>query len=233
VGVALLGLLSLASLYYWFWILAIAQAFGPHPRIWFPIGGEVAVLLAAIGIGVWQARTGARLSARAVAVIGVMWSLAALAVWYLFCSPFAGNLPLAIFFAATSWWLAWMWMMLLAPVSRFRRAAVLVALISIVAVFGLSVRSDGIDGQALPKLVWRIAGQIGAPTALAAEATASKAASEGDYPRFRGADGLGVSNGAHLARDWSSRPPRLIWRRAVGAGWSAMAIVGGQVFTQE
>jgi outer membrane protein assembly factor BamB len=233
VRAALLALLSLASLYCWFWIIAIAQAFGPHPYIWVPICGEVAVLLVAIGIGLWQSRAGAKLSARAAAVVGLMWSLAALAVWYLFCSPFSRDLPLAIFFAATSWWLAWMWMMFLMSINTLRRAAVLVALISLVAVFGLSVRSDGIDGQALPKLVWRIAGQIGAPAALAREGTAASTASEGDYPRFRGADGLGVSHIANLARDWSSLPPRLIWRRAAGAGWSAIAVVESQVFTQE
>jgi len=233
VRAALLALLSLASLYYWFWIIAIAQAFGPHPRIWIPIGGQLTVLLAASGIGAWQSRAGGKLSARAADVIGLSWSLAAVAAWYLFCSPFSSNLPLAIFFAATSWWLAWMWIMFLVPLNTLGRAAVLVALISIVALFGICVRSDGIDGQALPKLVWRIAGQIGAPAALAGEATANPAAGEGDYPRFRGVDGLGVSHGAHLARDWSSRPPRLAWRRPLGAAWSAIAVVGNHIYTQE
>jgi outer membrane protein assembly factor BamB len=231
---AVLVLLSAASLYYWFWIIAVAQAFGPHPRIWFRIGGEAAVLIAAICVAAWHARgTGPNLGTRAAAVIGLAWSLAAFAVWYCFCSPFSRDPLVAVFFAATSWWLAWMWMMLLLPIGRFRRGAVLIGLISIVALFGLSVRSDGIDGQALPKLVWRIAGQIGAPTALAGEAASNSIVSEGDYSRFRGPDALGMSRGAHLARDWSGQPPRQIWRRPVGAGWSAIAVVGSQAFTQE
>lgn len=54
-----------------------------------------------------------------------------------------------------------------------------------------------------------------------------------DYPAFRGKDGLGVIWGVRLATDWQSRPPRLLWRRAIGSGWGGFAVVGPSAFTQE
>lgn len=36
-----------------------------------------------------------------------------------------------------------------------------------------------------------------------------------------------------LARDWSSAPPKVVWRRRVGAGWSGFAIASGLAITQE
>jgi outer membrane protein assembly factor BamB len=38
---------------------------------------------------------------------------------------------------------------------------------------------------------------------------------------------------ARLARDWSARPPREVWRQPVGLGWSSFAVVGAAAFTQE
>ena len=35
------------------------------------------------------------------------------------------------------------------------------------------------------------------------------------------------------ARDWKTNPPKLLWRRNVGAGWGSFAIAGGRAFTQE
>ncbi|HJT34298.1 MAG TPA: PQQ-binding-like beta-propeller repeat protein [Pirellulales bacterium] len=36
-----------------------------------------------------------------------------------------------------------------------------------------------------------------------------------------------------LARDWSARPPRLIWRVSIGQGWGGFAVADGLAFTQE
>ena len=54
-----------------------------------------------------------------------------------------------------------------------------------------------------------------------------------DYPQFLGADRNGTVSGVRLADDWAKRPPRLVWRRAIGAGWSGFAVVGGVAVTQE
>ncbi|MBL9128443.1 MAG: PQQ-binding-like beta-propeller repeat protein, partial [Verrucomicrobiales bacterium] len=54
-----------------------------------------------------------------------------------------------------------------------------------------------------------------------------------DTPQFLGPNRDGVLVGARLARDWASTPPREVWRRSVGAAWSAFAVVGGRAYTQE
>jgi outer membrane protein assembly factor BamB len=37
----------------------------------------------------------------------------------------------------------------------------------------------------------------------------------------------------NLNTDWTSQPPRELWRRRVGPGWSSFAVVGDRAFTQE
>jgi len=54
-----------------------------------------------------------------------------------------------------------------------------------------------------------------------------------DYPQFLGPNRNGTVPGPRLARDWSARPPRLVWRRAVGKGWSSFAVSGDVAVTQE
>jgi outer membrane protein assembly factor BamB len=39
--------------------------------------------------------------------------------------------------------------------------------------------------------------------------------------------------GPRLHRNWTARPPRLVWRQAIGAGWSSFAIVDDLAITQE
>jgi outer membrane protein assembly factor BamB len=58
-------------------------------------------------------------------------------------------------------------------------------------------------------------------------------ADSADYPQFLGPTRDAVLPGPRLARDWSTRPPRLLWRQPIGAGWSAFAVVGAAAVTQE
>ena len=54
-----------------------------------------------------------------------------------------------------------------------------------------------------------------------------------DFPQFLGPQRDGTVNGIRLARDWSRNPPRLVWRHAVGVGWSGFAVAGDMAVTQE
>jgi len=54
-----------------------------------------------------------------------------------------------------------------------------------------------------------------------------------DYPQFLGPSRDGVLDGPRLARDWSARPPRQLWRQPIGAAWSAFAVQGRTAVTQE
>lgn len=54
-----------------------------------------------------------------------------------------------------------------------------------------------------------------------------------DYPSFRGRNRDGCAEHSPIALDWNGRAPRLLWKRAVGAGWSSFAIVGDYCVTHE
>ena len=40
-------------------------------------------------------------------------------------------------------------------------------------------------------------------------------------------------HGARIASDWSHSPPVALWRRAIGPGWSSLAVSGDRFYTQE
>jgi outer membrane protein assembly factor BamB len=55
----------------------------------------------------------------------------------------------------------------------------------------------------------------------------------GDYPRFLGIGYWAEVHGVDLETDWKRNSPRELWRREIGAGWSAFAVVGNYAVTQE
>ena len=54
-----------------------------------------------------------------------------------------------------------------------------------------------------------------------------------DSPSFRGGDRTGTYRVPELNIDWQANPPRELWRRPVGRGWSSFAVVGEYCVTQE
>ncbi len=63
--------------------------------------------------------------------------------------------------------------------------------------------------------------------------TAASARVGGDFPQFLGATRNGAVAGTRLADDWAARPPKQLWRRPIGAGWSGFAVAGKVAVTQE
>jgi outer membrane protein assembly factor BamB len=54
-----------------------------------------------------------------------------------------------------------------------------------------------------------------------------------DSPAFRGARRDGTPTAIRLHTDWNRFPPRLLWRKPIGLGWSSFTVVGGFCVTQE
>ncbi len=57
--------------------------------------------------------------------------------------------------------------------------------------------------------------------------------SPADFPEYRNRARDGVALGPRLARDWRTRPPKLLWKRACGGGYSAFAVAGTSAVTME
>ena len=55
----------------------------------------------------------------------------------------------------------------------------------------------------------------------------------GDWPGFRGPNRDSRLTGVRIATNWTTNPPRQVWRHRVGPGWSSFTVVGKRIFTQE
>ena len=64
------------------------------------------------------------------------------------------------------------------------------------------------------------------PRAPAQPPTPAAAAAAPAFPQFLGPSRDGTLAGPRLARDWTTRPPRRLWRQPLGQGWAGFAISG-------
>jgi outer membrane protein assembly factor BamB len=115
----------------------------------------------------------------------------------------------------------------------------------LLCVVGLSVvRLEEYEGDMVPVVRFRwqptreqvtreYFASVPEPTLEAAGKSELLLAGEGDWPEFRGSGRDGVVRGVQLSRDWSTEPPRELWRHPVGQAWSSFAVVAGRVYTQE
>lgn len=134
---------------------------------------------------------------------------------------------------ATLWipWAAWMHAWALRPVLRW---GLLVLLLALSAIFPAYLEVAGLTGDARVDFAWRWMTAPGNPdVAAAAGERIALLPGPDDYPQFLGPTRLGVASETPLARDGQVRPPRLLWRQPIGAGWGAFATAGGYAVTQE
>lgn len=223
-----------AALRSWFWMSTNALAFGPVPRFWMQLAGVVVSSLALVLVACWLGKR-QRLPGSVAIVLLAAWVAAAAGTYLAFASPFARDPAIVAWYALGTSWLAWAWLSFFVTGPRIARGGLFALLALVAAGFFAAVSAHGLDGDALPRLDWRWKrGEVVADAKSVGNSVDESAEDQlANYPRFRGADGLGMVRGLNLARDWSSRKPREQWRRKVGAGFGSIAVQGVRVYTQE
>jgi len=127
------------------------------------------------------------------------------------------------------------------------KRAVIVALLGPVAVGATVLRIERVSGDLVPEFAFRwsrsrdrllprpLEVPLQEPSTPQGDAPTPSAwqASPADFPRFLGPTGSCGVDRPVLDPDWDARPPRLLWRRPIGAGWSGFATYGDHAVTLE
>lgn len=131
---------------------------------------------------------------------------------------------------------------LLAPRPALRLPVALTAVALTVGYWNL-LQSAGSTGNFQPQLSWRwesTAEQRFLQTMEAAPAVLEESLAGvditlagSDWPGFRGRLRDGRQPGIVLNADWGQAPPKSIWKKAIGPGWSSFSVAGNRLFTQE
>ncbi len=105
------------------------------------------------------------------------------------------------------------------------------------------LRSEGVSGKFVADFSWRwdataeerylksIADKEPAKAMDSSESKISLASAA--WPSFRGASRDGKLVGVRLDEDWKTTPPKLVWKKPIGPGWSSFSVAGDRLFTQE
>ena len=136
--------------------------------------------------------------------------------------------------------------------NRWRTANRLPFVLAICAIamgYWNTLQSEGVTGTFQSQYRWRweetaeakylsSRKQSGAATATneappVGSATEAVVAEIAEWPSFRGPDRDGRLPGIAIQENWDQQPPREVWRKRVGPGWSSFTVAGPHIFTQE
>ncbi len=124
-----------------------------------------------------------------------------------------------------------LWLLFFSGLPRKIRWIAAGAAVGMVVLFAAFFRVRGVSGDFVPILEWRW--RIGSATVETSAPPVLVADPPGEYPQFLGPGRNATITGVTLVRDWQMHPPKEIWRRPVGAGWSGFAVKDGLAVTQE
>jgi outer membrane protein assembly factor BamB len=154
-----------------------------------------------------------------------------------FDDPALRNL-LTIGFSVIAVITGWSWVCFFSGFSLLVRRLVLLGSLVLVGSFIGLFRFVEFSGAMVPRWTprWmaihdRALGKVESPAAAAqVDLTTTTPA---DFPQFLGPQRNGWIAGPALSRDWASQPPELLWKRPIGAGWSAFSAANGYAMTME
>lgn len=127
------------------------------------------------------------------------------------------------------------WLSFFARLSGRARLWMWAGLVVLAAGFLSLFRYRGITGDFVPLFELRASLEPEASSPRPSEASLTEHASfyAARYPQFLGPGRDATLGGIELQRDWGARPPRELWRRQVGEGWSGFAVADGLAVTHE
>lgn len=129
-----------------------------------------------------------------------------------------------------------LWFITLSSYPRVLRLIVLLVIAGGVGGFFSYFELAGVGGDLIPRFQPRGAKaayeNLEAPEVAVDRQVDVRTATDHDFPQFLGPHRNLVVEGVHLAREWK-QPPRRLWSREIGAGWSGFAVVNGFAVTME
>lgn len=134
-----------------------------------------------------------------------------------------------LFFGAV---LLFLWAILFSRLPGRTRLGILLVVGVVVGVGFLTLEIQGVDGNLVP-IVGLKGGDARSFEDTGTSVAGVTAPGPNDYPQLYGAGRSATLSSPRLARDWDAQPPRELWRREVGEGWSSFAVVGNAAVTQE
>lgn len=176
-------------------------------------------------------------------IVGSGWIVSNLVVMFGAVGPLLEWYRVALVFVPAMLWLPWLaWYFY--PVTSFvPRTISLLALGGIAfGVFGYVLKVDGLTGDSKVNFTWKWATPDKPMAAeLAAESPGDakfgnadlSTTTADDYPQYLGPNRTGMIAESKFSADWKAISPKIVWRKPIGLGWGAFAIVGKFAVTQE
>ncbi|HVX15717.1 MAG TPA: PQQ-binding-like beta-propeller repeat protein [Pirellulales bacterium] len=125
---------------------------------------------------------------------------------------------------------------------RVNQLRIILATVAAVAVAIGCLRVEGFSGNLTPRIGWAWGAKPDESLAATAPVTRTVDLAEtadlsrttaDDFPQFLGPRRNVTTETPAFDTDWKTHPPKLIWQRPIGAGWSSFAVVGDYAVTQE
>ena len=132
------------------------------------------------------------------------------------------------------------WFLFLSGFGRLTRLLVFVGCVASVSLLAFLFPIERLSGELVPIFGYRFSTrpdrllQVPSADTNAPNARVDlRTTTQDDFPGFLGPNRSDSIDHVRLARNWADRPPKVVWRQKIGAGWSAFSVVHGHAVTME